>query len=391
MKILMVSSFLPYPLINGGNVRLYNLLKNISKDFEITLICEKRDFQSRKDVGEVKKFCKKLITVDRKKQWSFGNIFRSIFGLDSFLVVGHTLPEMKKIIKEELKNEDYDLIHVETFYVMQNLPKTVIPVVLAEHNVEYLVYKRFADRSIFPLRPFLNWDIWKMKNKEEYFWKKSKVLIAVSEEDRKIMNSNEIVQNGVDIKKFKLRDPNFKFEEEGKRILFIGDFKWIENRDTAKWILKKIWPQVRAKIDKLKLWIVGRKIPAKIRKLSSDSYVIFDENAPKDTSLIYRRAFLLLSPIRIGGGTSFKILEAMASGVPVITTSLGKESITKGNEIIVANTTEEVIDSLSRLLRDKSYYSYLAKSARALIEKEYDWKKITFKLEDIYTNTIQNV
>src|SRR4030067_1900834 len=121
MKILIVSSYLPYPLFSGGAVRLFNLLKEISKENQITLICEKRDYQTENDVKELEKICKKVITVNRKKQWSVSNILKSVFSKNSFLVTGHTLPLMRKKIEEELNENKYDLIHVETFYVLQNL------------------------------------------------------------------------------------------------------------------------------------------------------------------------------------------------------------------------------------------------------------------------------
>ena len=139
MKILMISSYLPFPLRSGGEIRLYNLIKNISEEHDITLICEKRDYQTEDDISEVKKICKKVITVSRKKQWSTRNIIKAGFSADPFLIVGHTSDEFKLAIRDELVRESYDLIHVETFYVYQNLPKVSIPVVLVEHNVEYLV------------------------------------------------------------------------------------------------------------------------------------------------------------------------------------------------------------------------------------------------------------
>src|SRR3972149_7262563 len=122
MKILMVSSFLPYPLYSGGNIRLYNLIKNLSKTHEITLICEKRINQKEEDIKNVEKICRKVYAVERKKQWSAVNVFKTAVSSNPFLITGHKSSEMKKIIEKLLSEEKFDLIHVETFYVMQNLP-----------------------------------------------------------------------------------------------------------------------------------------------------------------------------------------------------------------------------------------------------------------------------
>ena len=205
MKILMVSSFLPYPLLNGGNIRLYNLLKHLSKIHEITLICEKRDYQKQNDIEEIEKLCRKVITVDRKKQWSIANILKTAFSLESFLIVGHTSLELKRAIAEELEKEKYDLIHVETSYVMQNLPKVNIPIVLVEHNVEYLVYGRYARQAPIFLRPFLLIDVWKLKLAERSFWKKATKLIAVSKIEKDIIGASEVIPNGADVEKFKVQ------------------------------------------------------------------------------------------------------------------------------------------------------------------------------------------
>lgn len=382
----MVSSYLPYPLFNGGNIRLYNLLKHLSKKNQITLICEKRNYQTEKDINEVKKYCKEVITVPRKKQWSLSNIFKSTFSLNPFLLVGHTDPEMKKVIERELIENNFDLVHIETFYVFQNLPKTELPIVLVEHNIEYLVYKRYVDQSPFWLRPFLNLDIKKLKVKENYFWRKAAKLVTVASSEKEIMGKNSIVvPNGVDIEKFKFKDPKEKIGEKEKLILFIGDFKWIENRDSVEWILKKIWPKINLQFN-VKLWVVGREIPESIKKMQTKN-VIFDENV-LNTQEAYGKSYILLSPIKVGGGTSFKILEAMASGVPVITTTLGASGITDGNELITADSDKEIVDKVEELLLNPTLYEKTSQKARKLAEEKFNWESIVVKLEKVYSEAL---
>jgi len=391
MKILVVSSFLPFPLHSGGHVRLYNLILRLLEHHEITLVCEKRENQRREDVEEVSKICKKVYTFERSNQWSLGNILKTGFSLDPFLIVGHKNKEMKNKITEILSNEKFDLLHVETSYAYQNLPDNIkIPVVLVEHNVEYMVYRRFTTNAPFVLRPLLYLDTIKLEKAEKSFWKKATKLVAVSEEERKVMGKDtQIVPNGVDTKKFKIDNSQFTKTEKEERVLFIGDFKWMQNRDSAEWILKDIWPLVNSKLSivnsQLKLWIVGRKIPDYIKKLGNEN-IIFDENSPADTYEIYKASKLLLAPIRIGGGTSFKILESMASGVPVVTTNLGNEGINavSGQSIVIAKTDDEFAKAVVNLLKDKNLYEEISRNARLLIEKNFDWDIIVAKLEKVY-------
>ncbi len=405
MKILVVSSYLPYPLFSGGHIRLYNILKLLSKKHEITLICEKRSHQKKEDVEALQKICKKVIAVPRNTQWSLSTILKTGFSSYPFLLAGHANSALGEAINSELKN-NYDIIHVETFYVMHNLPMNMSglpPVVLVEHNIEYLVYERYANHANPLLRPFLSIDIAKIKKWEKYFWKKADRLVAVSEEEKKLMNRDDavVVPNGVDTTKFKMRSSSAgeagreKLKIDEKRILFIGDFKWIQNRDAVEFILKDIWPRIMSKWQIkngiLKLWIVGRSIPAEIKALSNDDSVLFDENAPVNTAEIFSRSFALLAPIRVGAGTSYKILESMASGLPVVTTSLGIEGVIgKDKEhALIGNTSEELAAEVLELLTNKKLYNMLSENGSDLVRKNYNWDAIVEKLEKVYSSVIR--
>ncbi|MEK7518247.1 MAG: glycosyltransferase family 4 protein [Patescibacteria group bacterium] len=397
MKILMVSSYLPYPLFSGGHIRLYNLIKHLSKRHKITLVCEKREYQKERDIKEVGKFCEKVVTFNREKQWSFENIIKTGFSALPFLVVGHTISAMKRKLQELLRKEHFDLIHVETSYVYQNIPETQLPIILVEHNIEYLVYKRFAENAPLPLKPFLYIDILKLRYWEEKTWKKATRLVAVSEIEKKIMDKKrkavKVVPNGVDTEKYKVSSIKYKVSRKEKIILFIGDFRWVQNKDAAIWILKEIWPKINLKFRiknlKLWLWIVGREIPENIKSLGGEN-VLFDENAPIDTSLIYKKADVLLAPIRVGGGTSFKILEAMASGVLVITTSLGNEGIDARDreEILIAGGSYDFGQKVIDILENEEEYERIVNKARKFIEKKYDWRIVVSKLEGVYESVM---
>lgn len=393
MKILLVSSFLPYPLYSGGHVRLYNIIKQLAKKHTITLVCEKRSYQTQDDINEVKIFCD-VYTVDRKKQWSIQNVLKTSVSSYPFLLTGHLHKDMKATLKKLLHEKKFDVIHVETFYVMQNLPKTYIPIVLVEHNVEYLVYQRYVDTLPMVLRPLLYVDIVKIKYWETFYWKQVAKLVAVSEDEKRIMKRLDaaVVPNGVDTKLFQYKE---KRDIKEKKLLFIGDFKWIQNQNAATWILKELWPKLIDEAQKqqinIKLWIVSKQIPDAIRALTSDKRVFFDSTSKKSTAAIFQEASLLLAPIFVGGGTSYKILEAMASGTPVITTSLGREGIeaSEGKEILIADSPDDFTEKIVSILQQKKTYESMAQNARRVIEKKYNWETIVASLEAVYTAAIK--
>lgn len=392
----MVSSYLPFPLHSGGHIRLFNLVKNLSDTHEITLICEKRDFQKEEDIKEVEKICKKVITVERKKQWSTKNILKTGFSKDPFLVVGHTSDEFKLAIKDELVRENYDIVHVETFYVYQNLPKVSIPVVVVEHNIEYLVYERYANLANPLLRPLFHLDVLKLKKAEEKVWRKADKLVAVSNTERRLMKRADvnIVPNGVDTKNFSFR--SFQQVISPKRVLFIGDFKWMQNRDALEFILKEVWPNIIGKLEAvsqntdLKLWIVGKNIPENLKSLAKAKNIILDENNKEETPIIFKKSYILLAPLRVAGGTSYKILEAMSTGVAVVTTNLGIEGLEAKNHthVLSGETPLDIADLTCNLILDHSLYKRITLNARKFVEEKYDWKIVSQKLDEVYMSCL---
>lgn len=394
MKILLVSSYLPYPLINGGHIRLYNLLRELQKDHDVTLICEKRESQTYRDINEVEKLCMKIITVPRKKQWSIGNIIKSGFSMDSFLITGHTSTQMRESIDKELLEDQYDLIHVETFYVLQNVAATTLPIVLVEHNIEYKVYERYAKTAPAYLKPLLKADIRKIKNAEKKAWQRAQKVVTVSEDDKDVIDikGTAIVPNGVDTKAFSLKDLTKTFAKKEKKILYIGDYSWVQNRDAVEFILKEVWPEIEAKTTNTKLWIVGRNMPDNIKALGKDNpRILFDDNNKMDTPDIFTEADVLLAPKRVGGGTSYKTLEALSVGTPVVTTKLGLEGfhLQKDKEILVSDSPIELAKLVSNVLSDEALYKKLSLNGRKHVEENFDWKAVAKRLNDVYLQVLK--
>lgn len=178
----MLTPYLPYPLLTGGQTRSYNLIKRLSAlGHEITLFCLVKNNDERQYVGELEKFCKEVKVFNRsKKPWTIKNILKTGFSFYPFLVVRNLAKGERDVIEEKLSKEKYDLIHAETFYVMPHIPKTNIPILLVEQTIEYLVYRHFADEFKLPLiKHLLYIDVAKMKYWELKYWKRAKRVVAM--------------------------------------------------------------------------------------------------------------------------------------------------------------------------------------------------------------------
>ncbi|MCL4415668.1 MAG: glycosyltransferase [Actinobacteria bacterium] len=251
MKILMLTPYLPYPLFSGGQTRSFNLIKNLSQNHEISLFSFIRSDQEKVYIKYLAPYCKKIIVFKRRPAWSLTNVFLAGFTLYPFLVVIYLSRKLKTFLSEELHREKYDLIHAETFYVMPNLPKTSIPTLLVEQTIEYRVYQHFVDNfPLFFLKPLLRLDVQKVKYWESYYWKKAKQVIAVSEDDKKKMKSlipnlsPSVVPNGVDPQIFSNRTKKLTKFIKSPIILYVGNFKWLQNREAVQILIEKIWPKI---------------------------------------------------------------------------------------------------------------------------------------------------
>jgi glycosyltransferase involved in cell wall biosynthesis len=300
---------------------------------------------------------------------------------------------MRQTISDEIAGGGYDLVHAEPFYVTPSIPEIPIPLVVAEHNVEYQVYQDYADTSKFPLLKYLlNQETERIKMAEYSALNYAGHVIAVSPEDKsafcKITGKENIsiIPNGVDIE-------YFRYQERGKQtdpvFLFVGSFKWLPNREVLKRLINDIWPEVRLKIPRATLRVVGRDIPAGIK---SGSYpgVVFADNVT-DIRIEYAKAAALISPVQIPGGSKYKILESMAAGLPVVTTVAGLSGINAQNRIhaLTVESDREFPGALVKLLQSPEECRKMTKNARDLIEADYSWIKIAQKLEKVWQQIIK--
>src|SRR3989344_1973830 len=147
MKVLMITPYLPYPLFSGGQIRTYHLLKYLAKKHDITLFSFIRNDRERQSVAHLRQFCKKVVVFKRRRAWSLVNILFAAFSFFPFLVAIYYSIGLRRAIRQELAQRKYDLIHAETFYVMPNIPKTTVPILLVEQTIEFQVYQHFVEKS----------------------------------------------------------------------------------------------------------------------------------------------------------------------------------------------------------------------------------------------------
>jgi glycosyltransferase involved in cell wall biosynthesis len=396
MKILMLTPYLPFPDSSGGQIRSYNLIKDLSKKHEITLFSLIKDDSEKKYIPELEKYCKKVRVFKRSKSpWTLRNILLTGFGPYPFLVIRNLSPKETIAIKEELSKVEYDLIHAETFYVMPHIPETKIPILLVEQTIEYLVYKHYVEGLKNPLlRPLFSIDVGKLRFWETNFWKKANGVVAVSDVDktemRKLVPNLDVglVPNGVNLDFFKVKA---SWNNKNPKMLFVANFKWLQNVEAAEILLDEVFPLVSKENPSVKVWIVGQHIPEEIKNRKSDNVLVDDlrEDDQEGIRKAYYEASVFVSPLKGPGGTRLKHLGAMAAKLPLITTTVGAEGLgAKDNkEVMVEDDPESIAKAVLKILNQPKLASLIANNARDLVERKYSWYKMAEYLDKIYEET----
>src|SRR3989344_793760 len=393
MKILMLTPYLPYPPASGGQIRTLNLLKYLSVNNEITLIALYKNEKEKTYAKYLESYCKKIYLCKRaEKPWQIKNILKSIFSPLPFLIVRNFSIEAKLTVEKLLKNEYYDVIHAETFYIMPHIPDTKIPVFLLEQTIEYEVYQHFVKSLPFYLRPFFYFDILKLKHSERYYWKRAFLVGTVSETDRKLINNVEhqihpvVIPNGAgdELISFKLT----KKDLSQPIALFVGNFAWLQNTEAASYLYRLILPNLIKAIPNIKLVIAGQRAKEKLKLKEGKNIDIVDIDTD-DISLvkkIYEKATIFIAPIFGPGGTRLKILAAMATGLPVVSTNTGVAGLLAKDSynVLIADTPEAFTLKVKNLLANRQLYEKLRTNAHKLVNEIYNWKKISQKLEIVY-------
>jgi glycosyltransferase involved in cell wall biosynthesis len=392
MKILMLTPYLPYPLVSGGQIRTFNLLKHLKDKHDITLFALIKEEEDRKYVRYIEPFCHQVKVFKRSsKPFTFRNILKAGFSVHPFVVTRNLVFETIKAVDHELSSADYDLIHAETFYMMPNIPKTKIPTILVEQTIEYLGYLSYAQSSrMWPLKPFLYLDIAKIKYWEQYYWQHSDHVITMSEDDLHFIRQEKpnvdnisVVANGVDIDFFNEVKKNLP---QDPTVLFVGTFSWLPNVQAVNYLVKKVWPLIIKQLPKAKLHIVGFKPTREIISYSQDSSITVSGSV-QDIRTAYSTAHALVAPVKWGKGTRYKILEAMATKTPIITTPLaveGIKGIKDGDHVMLANTPDKIAQSTVKVLTDTLLRQTLAKNSYTLVKNTYNWPAIAAKLDEVY-------
>lgn len=395
MKILMLVPYLPYPPFEGGQIRSYKLIKLLSEKHDITLVCFTRQHNTPDQIEHMRRFCKKIIVIERGKTWTLKNILRTGFSPYPFLINIYFSPKTRRLLADELAHTHYDLIHAEMFYTLPYLPEHHIPTILVEQTIMSRVFShQVKTDKRFWFKPLMAIDILKMQFWEKYYWKRVDKVVTVSEEDAAVIQRMipgikiDIVPNGVGEDFSNMP----RLTHYNHTLYYMGDYKWIQNWEAVDLLAKKVFPLVKKEIPDAKLVIAGKFPTSEVRALAGPDIEVLEFKGNDGQSVVDAclKSGLFVAPMYAPGGTRLKILASMAAMMPVVTTPIGAEGYgaVDGESIMIGESLADIAAQAIKILKDRALYEKVAKNARRLVDTKFTWGPIAKKLENIYNSVL---
>ena len=410
MKVLIITAFLPYPLNNGGRVRQYHMLKRLAQNYnhEIVLVSFIQSMDELVYLPILQSFCTRIETVLRKKSMfsaqsisrfnfrkkQFLNLLNCIFVNEPLGVLQFLSGKMQAKIKAVMSEQVFDIVQIEFTQMASYVPQdSKIPTVLIEHDVDFIRQLRNFRNTSRPIPKFESFFEWlKTKKYEIEMCQKYKKVIVMSSVDKEVLLAEDknldisVVGNGVDTAYFKPMD----MEYDNRTLVFLGSPSHGPNLDGLRYFCKEIYPKVRARLPNIRLAVLGEGWIAAFAEFCCDKGITL-KGYVEDLRPYLAHCAALIVPLRVGSGTRLKILEALAMGCPVVSTSVGCEGLEVTNEkdILIADKPAEFACRIVDVTTDTRLRQRISKNARRLAETEYSWDKIVVLQDQVYREMVE--
>jgi len=403
MRVLFLSQIVPYPPHGGVLQRGYHLLRELGRCSSVHLLAFVHPDvlttagvveESRRALGS---FCE---NVEYFRLWPKAStahrmaaVAASAASRTPFSVIAHRSSDFRRRVTELLGATRFDILHADTIALCQFVEhRRYVPAVLTHHNIESTLMVRRA--AVEPRRlaaAFLRREAAKLAGYEARYAPRYEVNVVVSREDERALLRlgptvrTALVPNGVDVTYF-TPDP----AQEGPAIVYTGGMNMFANRDAVLYFLDEVWPLVLAASPALTFYVVGQNPPAELLQRARQDRRIVVTGYVDDIRPLVRKSSVYVVPLRVGGGTRLKVLDAMAMGKALVSTSVGCEGIdvTPGEHLLVADTPPAFARAVLELLGSPARRLALGRAGRALVESRYSWGIVAENLLNAYRQAI---
>ena len=397
MKILFLAPRIPLPADTGGKIRTLNILKQLALHHQVHLVCFSFEYADREHISALEQLGIKVTLVPMEEPSLLQKVLGVLFSPIPFSIFKYYSKQMDDVIKELLKIAKYDAVHIDHLHMAHYhhlFGQT--PTFLDEHNVEFKILERCAEveKSLIKKLLYRN-QAEKMKTFEGKMAKTFTGIFACSLDDQLILSKltvgmvqTHVIPNGVDTEFF---NAPIKTDLKENFLVFTGSMDWLPNDDAITYFCERILPLVWQKLPDTKLYVVGKSPSAAVKALALNDSRVIVTGRVDDVRTYIENAKVFIVPLRIGGGTRLKILEAMAMRKAIVSTSIGAEGIKcrDGINITLADNPESFTQRIVDILGNETFMTQLGQEGRNLVCDQYDWHIVGKTLTAIYTKAIK--
>ncbi len=397
LNVLFICNKSPWPPREGGPIAMNNIIEGVTADGNNVKVLAINTNKYNFDPDTIPKGYKlktgiELAYIDLgiKPVDAFLNLFTS----ESYHVKRFISSNFEDKLTEVLKSSNFDIVQIETLFMSPYIPVirkfSSAKIVLRAHNIEHLIWKRIGDITGNPLKKwYLRHLSSTLEKYERDILNSYDGIVPISFKDEDFFRRNckrpvKTISFGVNTEKYKMEQ-----DQESEHALFhIGAMNWIPNEEGIKWFLDEVWPEVNNTLPKLKLYLAGREMPQWLENLRLSNVVVMGE--VPDAQEFIKSKTISIAPLLSGSGIRIKLIESMALGKAVISTSIGAEGInySDGKDIKIADTAKETIQAITQLYQDPEKTNEIGKNARKLILKDHNNELLTQQLIGFYRELI---
>ncbi|XVO89241.1 glycosyltransferase family 4 protein [Pseudomonas palleroniana] len=391
MRILWILPYSPWPATSGGKTRQFHLLRSLAaRGHRITLLLHDKHPVSLTDRQVLEAFLEQLIILPRRPLRSVKTLVAGLFAPYPLLASVNGLSGALQDTFDPLLNEHWDVVQIEHSYTFQPyedaLARKSQPFVLTEHNVESALGAATYDRLPRWALPFIHYDQWRYRRWERRVMRQATQVVAVTAGDAQVLENIAgkpvpVVVNGVDCAHFAGARP----DPAARRVLFLGNYEYAPNVDAIEWALDEILPKVWEQCPDARMSVCGFGMPGSWRERWQDPRIEWQGFVPNLLAL-QSSCSVFLAPLRHGGGSKLKVLEALAAGLPLASTEQGVSGLdlVEGVDYLGGQTASGLADSVVRLLQYPAAALPMGEAGRAYARRAHDWSVAASQLEQVY-------
>ncbi len=396
-EILFLSPRWPWPLFDGGRIRIYETLRHLAARHRVTLVAPVREVDDNTDPGPISTFCSEVFSAVRSDR-----LPAVATRLASGLVRGVPLVQsffldkgLARTVRNLTSSRHFDIIHVEYPVMAAYLDAVNVlsdpRLILSTHNIESIRFNRETRFSSWDSRRLLLMgDQVLFKSWEANAIRRFHGVTAVSELEKEWIERNapdaqvELVPNGVAAEYFAFRPPR-----PNRTVTFVGSMDYPPNIDAVLWFAEEVLPSLRGELPELKFRVVGSRPARRLMELREQPGIEITGQVP-DIRPYLNDSLALVVPLRSGGGTRLKILQAMAAGCPVVSSTIGAEGldILPDVHLLIADDVDAWVSDIKRLVGSPNRAVEIANAGRKLVEERYTWARCLSGLDRLYKEVL---